>query len=95
MVQQHALAHRACGKCRCMIRQLPSTLMTALARSFRNWYTARLTIRATKDRAVLSNKDKDCLKGLPPYPPPFPPSLPSPLPVLPPSRRAQGQQAIV
>eukprot|EP00802_Teleaulax_amphioxeia_P021989 Tamp_22395.p1 GENE.Tamp_22395~~Tamp_22395.p1 ORF type:complete len:279 (-),score=28.29 Tamp_22395:253-1005(-) len=30
---------------------------------FRNWYTARLTIRATKDRAVLSNKDKDCLKG--------------------------------
>ncbi len=34
------------------------------AHSFRNWYTARLTIRATKDRAALSNKDKDCLQGL-------------------------------
>ena len=34
------------------------------AYSFRNWYTARLTIRATKDRAALSNKDKDSLQGL-------------------------------
>ena len=36
---------------------------TILLRSFCNWYTAHMTVRGTKDRAVLARKDTSNLEG--------------------------------